>query len=543
MSFKLKIYILDKILIDKGVTMGVFKITTHKKMSYYEERKAQIIAGIIRFWNKRTNKELARMYHVSVRTIIRYKQEIKPFIENGTFNVAHKGRKNENALKYNDETINKIMCDYYDFSEEFFPKKATINTAPFWLYYYEKVKQSFNISYSQAFRRVKKQGFINIQMTRKGKRESRKIRRLLEQEIGEKTSLFTRIGSLEIDEREKKRKSVYQAKNIHLKFGENVELDACQEIFFGDKKVFIYHAIDSATGKLLELQCEEQETNVGYQKLIDKLFKKYGFPSNITTDRRRTFWGSEKTYTMFEEALIDRGITLFVSSNPKDKPNVERSFASAQNYYPYLFKNKGIDSIEKLNKRSEEIIDEYNRHFQKTEGNKESKFIKNDPSSNIYDFSLRIRRRVNNGVVMYKNKMLAPYDEHNKRLMFFSQSGKDINLCLDVNQNLYFEINNKKYIAKVVEESELNETEIYALAKGLDISIPQVHVIAKAIVNSRKFTLAQSQLRHFPDEILKNENAQKIIKILERSEEILLKLYNLLEKDIEWKDKVAFIDN
>ncbi|QIW62564.1 hypothetical protein [Mycoplasmopsis gallinacea] len=127
--------------------------------------------------------------------------------------------------------------------------------------------------------------------------------------------------------------------------------------------------------------------------------------------------------------------------------------------------------------------------------------------------------------------------------MFFSQSGKDINLCLDVNQNLYFEINNKKYIAKVVEESELNETEIYALAKGWDISIPQVHVIAKAIVNSRKFTLAQSQLRHFPDEILKNENAQKIIKILERSEQILLKLYNLLEKDIEWKDKVAFIDN
>ncbi|VEU71276.1 hypothetical protein [Mycoplasmopsis glycophila] len=55
----------------------------------------------------------------------------------------------------------------------------------------------------------------------------KKIRRLLEQEIGEKISLFTRISSLEIDECEKKRKSVYQAKNIHLKFGENVELDAC----------------------------------------------------------------------------------------------------------------------------------------------------------------------------------------------------------------------------------------------------------------------------------------------------------------------------
>ncbi|VEU71264.1 transposase domain-containing protein [Mycoplasmopsis glycophila] len=227
--------------------MSAFKITTHKKMSDYEERKAHIMACVLRLWNKRTNKELANLYCVSARTIIRYKKEIKPFVESGSFTVAHKGRKNENALKYKDETINKIMCDYYDFTEEFFPKNATINTAPFSLYYHEKVKQIFNISYAQAFKRVKKQGFANVQMTRKYKNESKKIRRLLEQEIGEKISLFTRIGSLEIDEREKKRKSVYQAKNIHLKFGENVELDACKEVFFGNKKVFIYHAIDSST--------------------------------------------------------------------------------------------------------------------------------------------------------------------------------------------------------------------------------------------------------------------------------------------------------
>ncbi|VEU71273.1 Uncharacterised protein [Mycoplasmopsis glycophila] len=66
------------------------------------------------------------------------------------------------------------MRDYYDFTEEFFPKNATINIAPFSLYYHEKVKQSFNISYSQAFKRVKKQSFVNVQMTRKYKNESKK---------------------------------------------------------------------------------------------------------------------------------------------------------------------------------------------------------------------------------------------------------------------------------------------------------------------------------------------------------------------------------
>ncbi|TNK82095.1 hypothetical protein C4M93_04015, partial [Mycoplasmopsis pullorum] len=354
--------------------MRSLKLTTFNKTSDFEIRKAEIMSGILRFWNKRTNKELSKIYGVSTRTIIRHKKELKPLLEGGSLNVEHKGRKNQNAEKYKEQDIKEIMNGFYDFCEDFFPKNATINTAPFSLYYNKVVKNKSSISYAQAFKRVKNQGFINNQMSHKSKRESRKIRNLLRNDQKENTLIFSKIGSLKLDEKEIKRKSVYQAKNTNLKFGENVELDACQEVFFGDEKVFIYHAIDSATGKLLELQCEKQETNAGYQKLIDKLFKKYGFPTIITTDRRRTFWGAENTYTMFEEALNDRGVVLFVSSNPKDKPNVERSFASAQNFYPYLFKTKGINSINEINERSDEIICEYNQHFNKFENNKESKF-------------------------------------------------------------------------------------------------------------------------------------------------------------------------
>ncbi|VEU58344.1 Uncharacterised protein [Mycoplasmopsis gallinacea] len=57
--------------------MSVFKITTHEKMSDYEEIKAHIMSVFLRLWNKRTNKELANLYRVSVRKIIRYKTEIK----------------------------------------------------------------------------------------------------------------------------------------------------------------------------------------------------------------------------------------------------------------------------------------------------------------------------------------------------------------------------------------------------------------------------------------------------------------------------------
>lgn len=125
-----------------------------------------------------------------------------------------------------------------------------------------------------------------------------------------------------------------------------MEIDAQFDCFFGTKeKVALYHAIDVKSGALLGLWYEKEETTQGYQKLLEIVFEKYGLPERIISDKRRTMWGSDSTETAFKHALKEKGIELFSSSNPKAKPNVERSNSTAQRNVPYFFNKENIKTI------------------------------------------------------------------------------------------------------------------------------------------------------------------------------------------------------
>ena len=56
-------------------------------------------------------------------------------------------------------------------------------------------------------------------------------------------------------------------------------------------------------------------------------------------------WGSDSTETALKHALKEKGIELFSSSNPKAKPNVERSNSTAQRNFPYFFNKENIKTI------------------------------------------------------------------------------------------------------------------------------------------------------------------------------------------------------
>ncbi|UUD34774.1 hypothetical protein NPA07_03040 [Mycoplasmopsis caviae] len=97
---------------------------------------------------------------------------------------------------------------------------------------------------------------------------------------------------------------------------------------------------------MLAIWIDIEETTIGYQNLLTQLFKRYGIPQVIITDRRRTFWGSDSTRTTMEEALNARGIELITSNNPKAKPNVERSFWTLQRWIGTFFHTNGINCFE-----------------------------------------------------------------------------------------------------------------------------------------------------------------------------------------------------
>ncbi|QCZ36461.1 transposase family protein [Mycoplasma nasistruthionis] len=110
---------------------------------------------------------------------------------------------------------------------------------------------------------------------------------------------------------------------------------------------------------------EYQETNLGYQRLLEIVFKRFGFPKIIHTDKHKTFWGSEGTETMFEKNLNEKGIRIISSSNPKRKPHVERSFRSAQDKLPVFISQNQIKTIEDLRRNGDKYVNYYNTNLKK----------------------------------------------------------------------------------------------------------------------------------------------------------------------------------
>ncbi|WP_145981131.1 hypothetical protein [Mycoplasmopsis bovirhinis] len=76
----------------------------------------------------------------------------------------------------------------------------------------------------------------------------------------------------------------------------------------------------------------------------------------------------------------------------------------------------------------------------------------------------------------YQGKNLAALDMNNKRIMFPYNS--DIVLVHSSDDNLYFKYNYKKYFAKEPNRKYLSATEMWALEKGVDYSIPAVGKLA-----------------------------------------------------------------
>ncbi|WP_303924063.1 hypothetical protein [Ureaplasma parvum] len=310
-----------------------------------------------------------------------------------------------------------------------------------------------------------------------------------------------------------KKLSIYSNKNQNYKFGEIIEVDACQDRFFGtNEKIHIYHAIDAKSGALVALWAEKEETNKGYQKLLEILFQNYGLPETIISDKRRTMWGSEFTETAFKKSLNSKNINLFTTSNPKGKPNVEHSFKNAQRSYPYYFskQNINIKSIKDIQENQLKITKFYNEKYKRNTIWKDSSFrVPSNPNS--FKMDLIIDRKINAGVVQYNNKYYCPFDERENRVGM--KEGSFIQLCLDSNGDLKFIGNGKRYDAREPKGKQLTPEQIFAIKNNLNLEIEGVNCIYKInmFINKNNQKLFELNQKHLDQqnkttiEIIKNQ--------------------------------------
>lgn len=154
-------------------------------------------------------------------------------------------------------------------------------------------------------------------------------------------------------------------------FGEEIQMDACIHLWFGNTKTTLHAAIDDATGNLLALYFDDQETLNGYYNITKQILLKFGIPYKFKTDKRTVFEykrkGSslleEDTFTQFAYACSQLGIQLETSSVPEFKPRIERAFQTLQQRLPQELRLAGITTIEQANQFLVDYIKKFNKQF------------------------------------------------------------------------------------------------------------------------------------------------------------------------------------
>ena len=72
-------------------------------------------------------------------------------------------------------------------------------------------------------------------------------------------------------------------------FGEELQLDACDHLWFGNSKTSLHAAIDDSTGQVVGAYFDHAETLFGYYKITEQFLTSFGIPYKIKTDRRTVF--------------------------------------------------------------------------------------------------------------------------------------------------------------------------------------------------------------------------------------------------------------
>lgn len=154
-------------------------------------------------------------------------------------------------------------------------------------------------------------------------------------------------------------------------FGEEVQMDACNHLWFGKEKSHLHAVIDDSTGILLGMFFDKQETLFGYYNITKQMLLKYGIPYILKTDKRTVFEYKKKgtsnleedTFTQYAYACNQLGIHLEAKSIPQFKPRIERVFGTLQNRLPQELRLANITTIDDANEFLKTYINKFNEQF------------------------------------------------------------------------------------------------------------------------------------------------------------------------------------
>ena len=283
----------------------------------------------------------------------------KIFITEGINGFAHKNRGKENPNKLDQGMIEEIenlyLTDYFDFNFEHF--------------FEEIIYGKYDISYDAMLKRFTKDDIISPLAHKKTVKEYKgKLKEVINEDnqvVNEEKAELYKSRIIAVEKAHPRKSS-----NLYV-FGQEVQMDACEKVWFGTVVSYLHLAVDKATKKVLFGWFEFEEITRGYFVVLFHIIINYGIPAKIKADNRSTFSANnakekeKKAFlTQFGKVCEKLHIVLHTTSVSTAKANVERENKTFKDRLIAELRFKNITDIDEANKYLNEVfIPKMNKRF------------------------------------------------------------------------------------------------------------------------------------------------------------------------------------
>lgn len=430
------------------------------KLNEKEQKKYEIIEKVVN--NKITKKEAEGILNLSRKQINRL---INVFNTEGKEGFIHKNRGKRNVNKKAPNIIKEIeelyLTEYFDYNFEAF---------------YEEIENRYCISYSVMCKAFLEDDIISpIAHKKTIKLYNKRMEEAISKTSGnEKLDdlLTNKIELYKTRKIEAERAYIRKSSNLYS-FGQEVQLDACFKVWFGDLVSALHLAVDRATKKVLFGWFEYEELTRGYFIVLFHIIINYGIPEKIKADNRSSFSANNNknknkfNTTQFGEICNYLGIVLDTSSNPISKANVEREHGTFKNRLIAELRHENIREIDEANRYLNEVfIPKMNKKFSYDIDERSSKMRKNDYTEEDLNLiiSEKYERIIDNAsTISFLGKYYIPINTETGEIMTYRKKTK-CKVIVAYNSEYWCEIENNYYILHEVPKREkidkTNEIEI-----------------------------------------------------------------------------------
>ena len=433
-----------------------------------EQKKYDVIEKVVKglITKKEAMCELSRSRQQIYRLIELYNSE-------GKEGFIHKNRGKENHNKKDKKLINELeqlyLNDFYDFN--------------FHHFYEEHIFGKYDISYDAMLKEFTKDDIISplahkktVKAYKEKMNEVTKENNSIVEE--DKIKLFkSRIIQVEMAHPRR-------SNNLYV-FGQEVQMDACNKMWFGNIPSFLHLTVDKATKKVLFGWFEYEEITRGYYVLLFNIIINYGIPAKIKADNRSTFSANnvknkeKKTFmTQFGKVCERLNIVLHTTSIPTAKANIERENKTFKDRLIAELRYEDITDIDEANKYLNEVfIPKMNKKFSYAIDKKTSLMREN--TYTVEELKLIISERKekiidNASCISYNRKYYIPVDLETGEVINFQRGTKCI-LIINYDGEYIGEIENHYYKMLELENRDtvmIKEFEIKTMEKEHHKVIP-----------------------------------------------------------------------